>query len=159
MESSATHTVPDRESLLDQVLSEAPVRSFWAVRHFTALCVAAQVVLDFLSVLAALGFSYGLYAFLELGTRVSYPLNLFIPITATVAAGFVLLMERYGLYHPGSSLLQIRETEARGDGQVADRAGSESRNDPAEASKCRSNLSECDQHIFSLQGCLLPSNS
>ena len=112
METSASPAAAGREQFLDQVLNEAPVRSFWAARHFPKLSIAAQVALDFLTVMAALGLAYASYRVLELGTGVYYPPDLFLLTSAIVAAGFVLLMERYELYHPSSSLLHIRETEA-----------------------------------------------
>lgn len=112
MESSGTQSSLSQENLLEQVLAQAPVRSFWAARYFTAVSIATQVVLDFLTVIAALAIAYKIYRLLELGHRVSYSGDSFLLTAATVSVGFVLLMERYGLYHPGSSLLHIRETEA-----------------------------------------------
>jgi exopolysaccharide biosynthesis polyprenyl glycosylphosphotransferase len=112
METSAAQPAASPESLLQQALTDAPVRSVWIARHFTALAISVQVALDFLSVVAALLIANTGYRLLELGTRVSYPIDFFLLTAATVAAGFVLLMERYGLYRPSSSLLHIRETEA-----------------------------------------------
>lgn len=112
MTTSATQSVLNQENLLEQSLAEVPVRSFWATRHFTLVSIATQVALDFLAVVAALGIAYKSYRLLGLGHRVYYPHDLYLLTSATVAIGFVLLMERYGLYRPSSSLLHIRETEA-----------------------------------------------
>jgi len=112
MESSAAGAAVSRKDLLEQVAGEAPVRSSWLACHFTALSVALQVALDFLSVMVALAVAYKSYRLLGLGQRIYYPPDLYLLTSAAVAAGFILLMERYDSYRPGSSLLHIRETEA-----------------------------------------------
>lgn len=98
--------------LLGQVLADAPVRRRWLFGRFTAGSIAVQVMLDFLCVVAALSLAYKGYRLLGLGARVYYPRDLYLLTATAVAVGFVLLMERYGLYREGSSLLYIRETEA-----------------------------------------------
>src|SRR5688572_2252281 len=109
MASSATRTATNRETLLEQVLAESPVRSSWFAKHFTGVSLGAQVALDFLSVIAAMAIVYA-YSLLEPG-RLSFPLNMLLLTSAIVSTGFVSMLERYGLYRPGSSLLHIRETE------------------------------------------------
>jgi exopolysaccharide biosynthesis polyprenyl glycosylphosphotransferase len=112
MGSSSAQAARSREDILSQVLAEAPVRPSWLANHFAVFAVAWQVVLDFFTVVLALGIAYKGYRLLGLGQRVYYPRNEYLLMSAAVACGFILLMERYGLYRPGSSLLHIRETEA-----------------------------------------------
>jgi len=110
MASSATRTVPSREALLDQVLAEAPIRSSWFARYFAGVSLATQVALDFLSVVAALVVLNALYNRPD-ADQLRYPLNMVLLTAVFVSGSFVFLLERYGLYRPSSSLLQIRETE------------------------------------------------
>lgn len=112
MESSAAQRAVSQQDPLGQVLADTPVRRWWLFRHFTAISLAFQVMLDFFCVVAALGLAYKGYRLLGLGLRVSYPQELYLLTSAAVGVGFVLLMERYGLYREGSSLLYIRETES-----------------------------------------------
>ena len=101
-----------QQNLVGQVLSESSGRHFWLSRHFSTASIAIQVALDFLCVLVALITDYATYHLLGLGIGVSYSLDLYLFSATAVAVGFVLWMERYELYRPGSSLLHIRETEA-----------------------------------------------
>jgi exopolysaccharide biosynthesis polyprenyl glycosylphosphotransferase len=100
------------EGLLEQVMGEAPVRNSWLARRLTPISIVIQASLDFLTVLAALSIAYKGYRLLDLGLHVYYPRSQYLLIASAVAAGFVLLLERYELYRPDSSLLHIRETEA-----------------------------------------------
>ena len=112
MGSTGTSTGANLEGLIEQVLGEAPVRNSWLARHLTTISTVVQAALDFLAVLAALSIAYKGYRLLGLGVHVYYPRSQYLLTASAVAAGFVLLMERYELYRPDSSLLHIRETEA-----------------------------------------------
>lgn len=111
MESIAAGTAPRQEKLLEEVLAQCPVRSFWLSRRFTVISIAFQAALDFLAVMGALGVAYKSYRLLGLGQRVYYPRDLYLLVSAGIALGFVLLLNHYQLYRPSSSLLHIRETE------------------------------------------------
>jgi len=111
MESAAAQPALSQEKLLEEVLAESPVRSFWLARRFSALSMALQVALDFLSVMAALAVAYKGYRLLGLGQHVYYPRDLYLLASAAIALGFVLLLNHYELYRPSNSLLHIRETE------------------------------------------------
>jgi exopolysaccharide biosynthesis polyprenyl glycosylphosphotransferase len=80
-------------------------------RHFDALFVGIEILADLLAVMLAINVSYSLYQTLELGKHALYPRVEIILLSFVFGTGFVLLMDRYGAYRPGSSLLRVRETE------------------------------------------------
>ena len=90
MKSPATNTAPTGDSLLREPMSALPVRSSWAIWNVTILTTLVQVALDFLSVFAALLIANAVYRLFQLGTRVSYPLDLYLLTSATVAAAYPL---------------------------------------------------------------------
>jgi len=106
-------TVRARQELLQQeVLEGAPVRLGFVARHFAAVVSSFQLLLDLATAFGALLLSYATYRHLGLGEHVSYQLESYALVSAAVAVGFVLLLDRYDLYRPSGSLLNVRETEA-----------------------------------------------
>lgn len=112
MASSASSQRVDRAEILESILAEVPVRLLPMGAHFTHLVAVVQMLLDLASVLCALALAYKSYRVLGLGTHAYYPKLPYLMTAGVVAIGFVLLMERYGLYRSDSSLLHVRETEA-----------------------------------------------
>ena len=110
----ASAASPERlkNEIFDRILAEVPVRVFPMGAHFTRLATAVQMLLDLGSVIFAMAVAYKGYRLLGLGQRIYYPAMSYLLTAAVVAIGFVMLMERYGLYQSDSSLLNVRETEA-----------------------------------------------
>ncbi len=79
--------------------------------RFERILTAVEMFADWLTVALAVGGGYGLYHVLNLGRRISYPLNSVAWVSCGVALLYVILLDRDGAYRPGNSLLRIKETE------------------------------------------------
>jgi exopolysaccharide biosynthesis polyprenyl glycosylphosphotransferase len=75
--------------------------------HLTKL----EALTDFVTVIGAVMSGYAAYYFLGLGKQLHYPCSVVLGVSATFAAGFVLMLDRVGAYSRGTSLLRVRETE------------------------------------------------
>jgi exopolysaccharide biosynthesis polyprenyl glycosylphosphotransferase len=95
-------------------LGPAPVphvaRPTSAVR-FRRYVTALEVTADFVTVIAAVMFSYALYYLLELGKQVYYSRAIVLGVSVTLAAAIGLMLDRVGAYSQRTSLLRVRETE------------------------------------------------
>jgi exopolysaccharide biosynthesis polyprenyl glycosylphosphotransferase len=96
--------------LLDSAALEARAAGEDNPWHLGALASAAEHAFDFLAILGAIYFAYGLYRVLG-GDKAHYSASSLLACAAGFALMFVLLLERYGAYRPYLSLLGIRETE------------------------------------------------
>src|SRR3954471_18981912 len=81
------------------------------VRRFDIVLGLAERIADGVTAAIAIVAAYASYHSLELGRNLVYGLHEIGLIALAVGVVFVLLMEREGIYQPGNSLLQIRETE------------------------------------------------
>jgi len=87
-----------------------------AARHttssrFRSHLAKFEVVADFLTVIAAVMFSYEIYSYFGLGKQLRYSRPFLFGVAATFAAVIVLMLDRVGAYAQGTSLLRVRETE------------------------------------------------
>src|SRR5258708_5382301 len=80
-------------------------------RRFDIVLGLVERIADGLTAAIAIVAAYATYHSLELGRNLVYGLHEIGFIAVAVGFVFVLLMEREGIYQPGNSLLQIRETE------------------------------------------------
>lgn len=79
--------------------------------RFERILTGIEVLADWLTVVVAVSGGYAAYRFLNIGKRVHYPFHTVALISSGMAVIFVILLDRDGAYHPGSSLLRIKETE------------------------------------------------
>lgn len=80
-------------------------------RLFEAVITKIEILADTAAIILALLSAYGIYQVLELGNHYTYPITKLVGVACGFAITYVLLLERTGAYHPGNSLLRVRETE------------------------------------------------
>lgn len=79
--------------------------------RFERVLTAVEVLVDWLTVAAAVVIGYALYHFMGLGRHLQYQWSTMFWTSCSIATLFVILLDRDGAYRPGNSLLRIKETE------------------------------------------------
>jgi exopolysaccharide biosynthesis polyprenyl glycosylphosphotransferase len=79
--------------------------------HFEYVVSLLERFADFVAVAFSSLFAYYLYAYLNIGTRVRYPLSSVVTASVLFAAVCVVMFDHGGAYELANSLLRIRETE------------------------------------------------
>jgi exopolysaccharide biosynthesis polyprenyl glycosylphosphotransferase len=79
--------------------------------RFERVLTGIEVMADWFTVVVAVNAGYAAYHLFGLGKRIHYSFTILLYISCAVAALYVILLDRDGAYRPGSSLLQIKETE------------------------------------------------
>ncbi len=80
-------------------------------RKFHVVITRLEIIADILSVVLAVWLSYGIYVFAGLGKHLHASPGALTSTAFGFAIVMALLLERSGAYHPGNSLLRVRETE------------------------------------------------
>jgi exopolysaccharide biosynthesis polyprenyl glycosylphosphotransferase len=80
-------------------------------RKFHIVVTRLEIVADIIAVVCAIWASYGLYIFAGWGKHLQASPGVLTSVAVGFAIVMALLLERSGAYHPGNSLLRVRETE------------------------------------------------
>jgi exopolysaccharide biosynthesis polyprenyl glycosylphosphotransferase len=81
------------------------------IARFEYGVTTCEMLADFIAVMLGTVFSYWLYRGLGLGKHLAYGAREHIAVVVGFAIFFVLMLDRAGAYHPGNSLLRVKETE------------------------------------------------
>lgn len=81
------------------------------IARFEYAVTACEVIADFVTVIFAAVLSYAIYYSLGLGKHAHYASRESLFAVVGFAIFFVLMLDRSGAYHPGNSLLRVKETE------------------------------------------------
>jgi exopolysaccharide biosynthesis polyprenyl glycosylphosphotransferase len=98
----------DEQAITGLALPLAAGRSH---EHFEYVVMLLERFADFVAVGCSSLLAYYLYAFLEIGTRVRYPVSLVVATGGLFAVVCVVMLGHGGAYELANSLLRIRETE------------------------------------------------
>jgi exopolysaccharide biosynthesis polyprenyl glycosylphosphotransferase len=88
-----------------------PVEPAQPRRHFDFLISSLERFADLVAVASSSLFAYYLYASMDLGTHVRYPVSLVLTVGTLFALACVVMLDHGGAYELANSLLRIRETE------------------------------------------------
>src|ERR1700761_2846894 len=89
----------------------SPTESARASEHFELAVSILERFADLLTVASSAAFAYYLYALMQIGTRVRYPISLVATVSTLFALTCVVMLDHGGAYELANSLLRIRETE------------------------------------------------
>jgi exopolysaccharide biosynthesis polyprenyl glycosylphosphotransferase len=78
------------------------------VRQAIGVC---EVVIDLVTIAAAIVASHAVYVYAQLGKQIYYPPRVVLGAATVFAIIMVLMLDRVGAYSGGNSLLRVRETE------------------------------------------------
>jgi exopolysaccharide biosynthesis polyprenyl glycosylphosphotransferase len=79
--------------------------------HFETIVTVCEIFADVITVVLTLLFAYGIYRWLAVGQRITYPLSSVTGMACLFALLVIGLLDRSGAYQTGNSLLRVRETE------------------------------------------------
>ena len=101
------------QQINEQFLSDSarPIRSARTYERFEFAVSLLERGADLVAITLATTLAYGVYTFLQVGTRTHYPVKVVVAVGFVFAVTFVGLIDHDGGYELANSLLRIRETE------------------------------------------------
>ena len=111
MSSTASLDEKTKIAALASGLSSLKVREDASIVHFENAVTACEMFADLVTVMFGIALSYILYQRVGGGIRMQLATRTQMAIVFGFAVFFMLMLDRAGAYHPGNSLLRVKETE------------------------------------------------